>query len=190
MYKLCKTEQSAARQRQLEQGLLQAMLTQRYEDISVSDLCDQLGIPRKSFYRYFTGKDGALVALLDHTLMEFEQSAAAEAKKKGSAIGDLERYFEFWYQHRQLLDALERSRLSGMLVERATAHAQNEGLMPKYLLTLEPAVQSMALTFAVCGLLSVVTQWHHGGFRESPEEMAKVAAMMLVKPLIPTGDKI
>ena len=73
MYKLCKTEQSAARQRQLEQGLLQAMQTQRYEDISISDLCDRMGIPRKSFYRYFSGKEGALAALIDHTLMEFEQ---------------------------------------------------------------------------------------------------------------------
>lgn len=64
MYKLCRTEQSAARQRQLEQGLLQAMRTQQYEDISISDLCDQMGIPRKSFYRYFSNKDGALFAPL------------------------------------------------------------------------------------------------------------------------------
>ena len=42
MYKLCKTEQSAARQRELEEGLLKAMQNTRYEDISVSDLCDQL----------------------------------------------------------------------------------------------------------------------------------------------------
>ena len=70
MYKLCKTEQSAQRQRQLEEGLLTAMRTKRYEESSISDLCDQMGIPRKSFYRYFSGKDGALHALIDHTLME------------------------------------------------------------------------------------------------------------------------
>ena len=80
MYKLCKTEQSAARQRQLEQGLLQIMQTQQYEDISISDLCDRLGIPRKSFYRYFSSKDGALMALIDHTLMEFEQSMPLSKK--------------------------------------------------------------------------------------------------------------
>ena len=71
MYKLCKTEQSAARQRQLEQGLLQVMSTSRYEDINVSGLCQKMGIPRKSFYRYFSSKDGALHALIDHTLMEY-----------------------------------------------------------------------------------------------------------------------
>ena len=92
MYKLCKTEQSAARQRQLEQGLLQAMRTQQYEEISISDLCDRLEIPRKSFYRYFSSKDGALAALLDHTLMEFEQSPQnAVSAKRGTANGDLER---------------------------------------------------------------------------------------------------
>ena len=72
MYKLCKTEQSAQRQRMLEQGLLKAMLTQHFDEISVSDLCDEIGIPRKSFYRYFSGKDGALYALIDHTLLTYD----------------------------------------------------------------------------------------------------------------------
>ena len=72
MYKQCQTEKSAARQRQLEQGLLQVMLKRQYEEISVSDLCDHMNIPRKSFYRYFSSKDGALYALLDHTMLEYE----------------------------------------------------------------------------------------------------------------------
>ena len=78
MYKLCKTEQSAARQRRLEQGLLQAMQTQQYEDISISDLCDQMGVPRKSFYRYFSGKDGALHALIDHTMISYESFSISQ----------------------------------------------------------------------------------------------------------------
>lgn len=191
MYKLCKTEQSAARQRQLEQGLLQAMRTQQYEEISISDLCDRLGIPRKSFYRYFSSKDGALAALLDHTLMEFEQSPAWGSKaSNGSAIGDLERYFVYWYERRELLDALERSRLSGMLVERSTSHALHERLMPRYLKGMPAEVQSLALTFAVCGLLAMVIQWHHSGYKQTPATMAKVATMMLTRPLVPVEQEV
>ncbi len=185
MYKLCKTEQSAQRQRQLEQGLLQAMRSQQYEDISISDLCDHMQIPRKSFYRYFSSKDGALMALLDHTLMEFEQLEATRSSQNNAALVDLERYFVFWREHSALLDALERSRLSGMLVERATAHAMNERMMPSYLLSKPENVQSMVLTFAVCGLLAMVIQWHHDGYRQSPQEMAKVATWMLTRPLLP-----
>ena len=99
MYKVCKTEQSARRQRQLEQGLLEMMQHSRYEDISVSDLCDYLEVPRKSFYRYFSSKDGALYALLDHTMMGFfETGIGASGTIPGTQIGDLERFFAFWRQ--------------------------------------------------------------------------------------------
>lgn len=190
MYKLCKSEQSAARQRQLEQGLLKAMLTKRYEEISISDLCDQMEIPRKSFYRYFSNKDGALFALLDHTLMEFEQSSDPYDKAFGSrALGDLEQFFVFWYERRDLMDALVRNRLSGMLVERATSHALHERMMPSYLLSKDEKSQHLALTFAICGLLSMVMQWHQNGYQEPPAQMARVASIMLTKPLVPGYDK-
>lgn len=184
MYKLCRSEQSAARQRQLEMGLLQAMLTQRYEDISVSDLCQQLNIPRKSFYRYFSSKDGALFALLDHTLLEFDLTPAIVNAKKGTAIGDLERYFVFWHRQKALLDALTRSSLSGLLVERSTSMAVRERMMPAYMKEMRPQLQSIALSFAVCGLLSMVMQWHQRGYPESPEEMAQIATSLLTQPLI------
>ena len=185
MYKLCKSEQSAARQKQLEQGLLKAMLTQRYEDISISDLCDRMEVPRKSFYRYFSNKDGALFALLDHTLMEFEQSPVGPGAVPGvNALGDLERFFVFWYEHRDLMDALMRNRLSGMLVERATSHALHERMMPTYLLNKDEDSQHLALTFAVCGLLAMVMQWHRDGYQKTPAQMTHLAAMMLTKPLI------
>ena len=51
MYKICQTEQSSKRQRSIEKGLLELMLKKQYEDISISDLCSHLQIPRQTFYR-------------------------------------------------------------------------------------------------------------------------------------------
>ena len=185
MYKLCKPEQSAQRQRQLEQGLLQAMLEYRYEDISVSDLCDLLQVPRKSFYRYFSGKDGALYALLDHTMMEFFHTGiGAEGMMTWGRNGDLNRYFLFWRQHGVLLDALQRNGLSGILVERAMDLSLREGLMPGKLRKLQPQSRQLAMTFTVCGLMSMVLRWHEQGFQMSPEEMAEIAVSILTEPLI------
>lgn len=188
MYKLCKTEQSAVRQRQLEKALLDAMRSTPYEELSISDLCERIHVPRKSFYRYFSGKDGALMALLDHTLMEFEQSGVSRSRKNTPAQ-DLQRYFDFWYDNRDLLDALCKNCLTGVLVERATEHALNEGMMPAYLRPLSQDVQNLALTFAVCGLLSMVIQWHNDGFRQSSKDMAQIATWLLTKPLMATTDK-
>ena len=185
MYKQCKTEQSAQRQRQLEKGLMQAMLTRSYEDISVSDLCDQMEVPRKSFYRYFSSKDGCLYALLDHTMMEFFESGAGSfGLTPGTAIGDLDRFFIFWQSHRELLNALQRNNLCGILVERATSLAQRERLMPGYIRTWAPELQTLAMSFAVSGLLSMVIQWHSQGFHTPASEMTRIAVSILTKPLI------
>lgn len=183
MYKDCKTEQSAARQRELEKGLLRMLMKHRYEEISVSDLCDEMKVPRKSFYRYFSSKDGALYALLDHTMMEFYEEGLHNPGV-GTALGELDQFFLFWYEHRDLLDALQRSSLSGILVERATSLALRERLMPGYIRNWSPELQQIALSFSVCGLLSMVIQWHHQGFRTSPEEMTGLAKNILSRPLI------
>jgi len=184
MYKICQNEQSFKRQRELEQGLLQLMLKRRYDDISVSDLCVHCQIPRKSFYRYFSSKDGALYALLDHTMMDFQFSDRHGLS--GSAPGELDSYFLFWYQHRDLLDALARSGLSGILVERATSFALKERMMPRYMLSWNANYQGIAMSFAICGLMSMVIQWHQQNFLQSPEEITKIAVNMLTRPLLPT----
>ena len=190
MYKLCKTEQSANRQQQLEQGLLEAMLTQRYEDIGISDLCDRMGIPRKAFYRYFSSKDGALFALLDHTMLQFYSSGFRNAGG-GTAFGDLKYFFRFWYEHRTLLEALEHSQLSGMIIERATMLAKKEKLMPRRILSWPADLQGAAMSFAVSGLMSMVLQWHRQNYQISPEEITQVATAVLTKPLlnVPPSEK-
>ena len=189
MYKLCKTEQSAQRQRQLEEGLLAAMRTKRYEEITISDLCEQMDIPRKSFYRYFSSKDGALHALIDHTLLDFEQSTGIFSDgvtNLGSAQQDMKRFFEFWYHQRPLLDALDRSGLSGVLVQRAISQAESEYVLPRY--PGSPALRALqqhSITFSICGLMSIMTRWHLSGYAESVSEMAQIATTLMTRPLIP-----
>ena len=185
MYKLCKTEQSAHRQRELERGLLAAMANHHYEEISVSDLCDQLEIPRKSFYRYFSSKDGALHALIDHTLLEYE---SFQSEKKSFRLRtyqtDLERFFLFWKEQKDLLDALDRSGISGVLVMRSVDHALSDvGVPNRFLQQKDMMVRQHATMFGVCGLMSMVLNWHKSGFSLSASEMAAIAVQLLTKPL-------
>ena len=192
MYKLCKTEQSAARQRQLEEGLLQVMKNTNYELISISDLCNQMGIPRKSFYRYFSSKDGALYALIDHTLMEFEFFVEPyHIGEKRSLQRDLERFFGFWKRQGTLLDALRKSGLSGVLIERSINYALSDVVFPGKFLPDEPKwVQNQVVMFSVCGLMSMMLQWHTEGCKQQIPEMARVAGRILTSPLFPDPSKL
>lgn len=187
MYKLCKTEQSAKRQHELEAGLLAAMAVRPYEEISVSDLCDQLGVPRKSFYRYFSSKDGALQALLDHTLMEYESFSIPTAPgEKRTVQRELERFFQFWIHKKPLLDVLRRSNLSGMLIERSIACALSGVPLPQRFLAQDAKeVREQVTTFAVCGLMSMILSWHQAGYPTSAHRMAQLAVRLVSQPLFP-----
>lgn len=187
MYKLCKTEQSAARQRELENGLLTAMESHGYEEITISDLCDQMRIPRKSFYRYFSSKDGALHALLDHTLLEFDQlSDMWDGANPVKIRTELEKFFAYWLQQKRLLDALERSGLSGLLVQRANTRAMEESASAAPFGSRD--LKGHAVTFTTTGLMSMVIEWHHSGYRQSVQDMAQLAAVLLTRPLVPAID--
>lgn len=185
MYKMCKTEQSAQRQRELEEGLLAVMLNRHYEEISVSDLCDHIGIPRKSFYRYFSSKDGALHALIDHTLLEFHSFAMpGRLGEKRTSQRDLELFFRFWMENRRLLDALHRSSMTGVLFQRCLHHARDgSGIPARFLPHNERITWEYATMFSVCGIMSLVTQWHQGGFEQSPWQMAQITAELMTQPL-------
>jgi len=191
MYKLCKTEQSASRQRLLEQGLLARMKTQRYEEITVSELCDAMKIPRKTFYRYFSSKDGALHALLDHTLLEYEGFNVLYLNgEKRTLHRELEQFFLFWVKNKPLLDALQRSDMSGVLIERAIAHALTESVMPNRFLMFESKdIQKHITMFGVCGLMSMVLNWHHEGYSQPSGQMANIAVRLLAQPLFPEAEQ-
>lgn len=183
MYKVCRTEQSIQRQRSVEQELLKMMLTGSYEDISISDLCDRMQIPRKAFYRYFSGKEGALYAMIDHAMMDF-YAVDEQKPDTGTPRGDLQRFFTFWYDHRQLLDALSRNGLTEVLIHRATVLVRQESLISKQVLSTETVRRELELTFALCGLMSMILRWHEMGFPLTDREMAETAMGMLSRPLI------
>lgn len=182
MYKMCKTEQSANRQRELELGLLEVMRNCQYDEISISDLCDRLQIPRKCFYRYFSGKEGALRALIDHTMMQYELKNIYNSA--GSAREELENFFEFWQEQKPLLDALDRSGLDAVLVERAIAYSLGGGDVRK------PAVvdalgkgEQYAIIFAISGLMTMMILWHHSGYSMPKHQLAILAAEVMTRPL-------
>lgn len=191
MYKLCKTEQSARRQRELEQGLLAAMGSHRYEEITVSDLCEQMGIPRKSFYRYFSSKDGALHALIDHMLLEYESfHSVGSSDGRSSYQAELEQFFRFWQDRHVLLDALDRSGISGVLVTRSIDHALSDmGIPSSVLRHSDKNVSRHAVMFGVCGLMSMVLNWHKAGFDLSVSQIAAIAVELVTRPLFTPGKR-
>ena len=179
MYKDCNTEESARRQRQLEQCLLELMATAPYAGISVGQICELGGISRKSFYRYFDSKEGCLHALVDHAIMDVSSYCMADSAEDFSDPEFCAHIFEYWQQQTPLLDALDANDITILLIRRII----------RYILTEEPdyarymGIPQNSLTehivFTVSGVMSLVLTWHHSGYTKTAAQMGELLYQMI-----------
>ncbi len=176
MYKTCHTEESARRQRELEQGLLDMLHNQPYDKITLTELCRQLNIPRKTFYRYFPTKDDCLVALIDHTLSDCNDLALkgwTESRELDQTVQL--RFFRFWRERSGILDVIRDNGLRYLLLDRTTVMIDRM----KANTDAQSFARDQVEYFIGYGLMTMVLRWHHYGFRSSPEEMAEVFGTLL-----------
>lgn len=176
MYKICHTEESSRRQRELEQGLLDLMASQAYAKITLTELCRRLQIPRKSFYRYFPTKDDCLLALIDHTLSDCNDQALKGWTQTGKLDQGVQlRFFNFWKEREKLLDAIRDNGLRHLLLDRTTVmidRMKENANSPGF-------ARDQVEYFIAYGLMTTVLRWHHFGFPGSAEDLARVFGSLL-----------
>lgn len=181
MYKTCHTEESSRRQRELETGLLRAMERQPYEKITLTELCRELGVPRKTFYRYFPTKEDCLLGLIDHTLSDCN-TAALMGWEGGRELkqGNLEKFFAYWQKQASFLGVIRDNDLRYLLLDRTTVivNRMKENGEPV------PFARDQVEYFLAHGLMTTVLRWHHHGFPSSSREMAEVFTELLHSPEI------
>lgn len=186
MYKHCITEESVKRQRELEQGLLAMMKTKFFDEISISEFCETMQIPRKTFYRYFNSKEGALFALLDHMLLDFVGSY--QQNQLMDPHSTLEAFFTFWLKNKDLLTALRRSSLNSTLIQRSIEIATTE--LPhfeRFFSIKSKYAREYGTVFLASGLMATILHWHQTGFRATPREISGIALQLMTEPMFLTS---
>jgi len=174
MYKHCATEESARRQRQLESCLLELMLQHEFSQITISHICDRAGISRKSFYRYFSSKEGCLCALLDHAIFDGASFYLPSHSDTQSALIIYERFFQYWKEQYALLDALCQNNLSMLLVERMLVYISQEEQEFRILYRGQQGDAHEKSLFYIGGIMSMVLDWHRTGYRKSTAQMSRI----------------
>ena len=178
MYRKCTTEKASAQQRQFQNALLQSMLQIPYGEITVTGLCTQTGLSRKTFYRLFENKDDVLNALIDHTLQEMDACLRHDA-----VYAELVRVFRYWKEKKALLDAVSRNNKTVLLLERALLLTTFEDRqMLQAMDAVDDPHQQQIVLFLLCGIMGQIIYWHHTGFGFSEEEMAALSTRLLVYP--------
>lgn len=180
MYKLCVTEKSAKNQVTIERAFLHLALKYNYDDITITDICREAGLSRKVYYRLFENKNDVLYALIDHTLGGFE---AYEPEME-----PLHRFFSYWKEQKQLLDALDLSQCNALLMDRVVRFVLTYN--PSSLVDVYPGLLTWdrdTQMFFIAGLFGMMLDWHVRGFDSSVEEIAQSLLRLLSAPLHPYG---
>lgn len=191
MYKLCKTEQSAKRQREIEMALLNLMSKKSYSEISITELCKNLGMPRKTFYRYFESKEDTLYALIEHTMNEYQYFFTDSGRDgKRTLSGEIGNYYKFWICHKPLLDALYKNNMLEKIMEVSINFPVNDMVnIKKFLPDDTDWAREKIFRFAICGLCFQMIDWYRDGFKVSIEDMSKLSCRMLSRALFPNLDR-
>lgn len=168
MYKFCKTEKSLLRQKLFQSTLLSMMHRQNYQEISVTALCKELSLPRKTFYRYFDTLEDVLNSIMDEALDQCFLCMEVTL--------DLEGFFLQWSQQKDLLDALQRSGLSHFMVSRIY-HRLGQSMHKDTFST-----DDIRYSASISAIMTMVFTWHHNGMQQSAAEMSTLARSLLRFP--------
>ena len=166
MYKICKTEKSAERQKLFQTTLLAMMKKEHYDNITVTDLCREMEIPRKTFYRYYGTLEDVLHAILDDAL--------AESFMNLEVNHDLVGFFGYWKRKKELLQVLEKSGLSTLLVDRIYERLnEEEDVSMRF-----GSVDYLRYSGYVAAIMTILLSWHHAGMHQSVEEVSELVKHM------------
>jgi len=185
-----KADRRSERTRQLlNAALIELMLEQRYDEITVQDIIDRANIGRSTFYAHYLDKEDLLVSgftrVLD-TLVQYPQQPDGEEYQ---APPGLARFFQHVQAHHQLYKALVRGGGIDRLFKKSHQHMRRN--IEQHLITLIPAGQPPAAPLPLVAdylagaILSMLTWWLDNDMPYTPEQMDTLF-QQLVRPGVQT----
>lgn len=185
MANLCHTEYAAQKKTLLENSLLKLMELHQYQEITVTDICRESGIPRRTFYHYFEGKEGVLESVIETLIRQcfmdvvFDFRLGHEQMRKSFL-----KIFQYWVgENRRKLDVLIRSGLESRLMAWSSRLVREDRMVTLWKSNLDPEFVEIILMIGAADFFALLFHWSRGGYRETPEKMADYAVWVLPQAL-------
>ncbi len=148
----------------ITKSLLALLEDKAIEDISISELCDNAGIGRASFYRNFNSKEDILKAYINQLFNGWKSDWEKDNNLPlSSAIGMI---FEHFEQHRDFYRLLNERHLIYLLKDVILDTMELKPDLPKG--------EAYAKAFVVYSLYGWMEVWFQRGMQESAEEMKQL----------------
>ena len=142
-------------------ALLKLMQSNDFNEISISQICEEASVGRASFYRNFESKEGVISRYLK-TLLD---TWWIEAIQKPD-FNLVEAIFSHYWEHRELCMMLYKQGLAHLNLQSI-----KEACGPK---PDQPNVVAYTTAYFSYGLYGWIEEWFDRGMQETPKEMAEL----------------
>ena len=166
----------------LIKGLLKIMETEDYTMITVTQICQEAKLSRRTFYRLYTTKDDVLQEYMGSLSQEFLNVITELEPKHYSEV--VMSYFEFWKRHEAFLLMLSKNRMLDIIYRTA------EGMARSILQRIKPQVQmenetlSFSLAYSIGGMNGILIKWVQDGMKTTPEQIKVILEKALLTAMI------
>ena len=155
----------------LTSALVALMETYDYGEITVTQLAQESGLSRKTFYRLFGDKDKVLTRLFDQLYSECLSEIQARGVRLYWEL--VQFYFDFWGSRKEILVLLGRNGLLSRLFDYAYRNAESIFLTiraPEIARDLSGTLPYM-LAYSVGGMHSMLIKWVEAGMNVPSSEL-------------------
>ena len=173
------------RQKQIEECLFDNLLQRPYPSVSISDLCHQLGISRKSFYNYFPDKDSCFRAIISRKIHTCILRLTTDLPENATDEEVIAFYLSYWKEEKGLFDIITRNNLLYLLMDQCISFLRDEdqSILP-FLDTPQLQADSYVLSAFVSVQITLILQWYFLNFSTPLEEMVRTYQRTIYQPLI------
>lgn len=183
MYKVSTNPQVQYSLPQLTQGLFYHLQFQPFDKITVSQICQQAGLTRRTFYRNCQRKEDLVYYACDHLidrLLENVDYTGTDARAMYL------HFFSFWYAHRQFLRAVYRGELFSLFGGRFVTVCHQRTRYPLQEDSLRDhrqpeTARSFSNSFVLGGLANMLLTWAEEDFLSSPEDLVESVLFLVPK---------
>lgn len=166
----------AITKRMLQEGLLRLLEHSSIDRIKVTELCEESGINRATFYRHYTMPRDVLIELL-HNMLDEMQLLSVPTSRVKDAQKSLEHICRYCFEHSRQLNILFECKLEDgftvMLNDFYKEHLE-EFRQAGQQLHVDSDALVLASHFYVGGIYYLIRRWLRDPACKTPEQIAAI----------------
>ena len=177
MYIKQKNKTAIRSQHMIADALFSLMRRKPFQQISVTEICTEAGIGRKTFYRHFEMREDVIEFQLENMRMEYQNGM------NGLTLEErLYYHFSYTQKNADLLIALYKNGLTWLVYEKFCVLRPE--LLPVW--SHDPVEQEYRCEYIIAGIEAIQRVWISRGCKESIDEVVEMARRAQEKQ-IPIG---